>query len=383
MPNLKKCFTIEDLAKKAKKQIPYVAFDYINRGSDSEVTLTRNAASFNFYEFKPRVLINIENINLNKSIMGVTSTLPIAIASTGMSRMFHWQGEKAVIRAAEKAGIPYTLSTVATTSIEELAQESPQTSKFFQIYIWKNRDWVYEFIERCKANDYRGFMLAVDVPTLGNRLKDKRNGHGTNRLKLNMGLGALLRPRWLFHFLTKGRMLMANLKHVLPYEGEAEKVIDEINEQFDATLTWTDAEDLKNRIGKLPFLLKGIQSVEDAIAAKEKGFTGVILSNHGGRQLDSAPTALELLPLVREAVGLNFEIIIDGGITCGADIIKALCLGADSCMIGKAYLYGLAAGGEKGVSKTLSILKEEMIRTMRLIGCTDVNKLNESFIRKL
>ena len=383
MPSLARCFSLSDFIRRSKSQVPFIAFDYIHRGSGKEITLKNNTESFNDYTFNPRILINVDKVKLNSTIMGVESSMPFAIAPTGMSRLFHWEGERAVIRAAEKACIPYSLSTVATTSIEDITKESPSTPKFFQIYIWKNRKWVYELLERCKQNKFKGFMLAVDFPTLGNRIKDKKNGHGTKLLRRNMALAALSKPKWLFNFLIRDSLKLANLGHVLPHQGEIQKNIDEVNNQFDASLEWKDALELKNRAEDFPFFLKGIQSVEDALLAKENGFKGIILSNHGGRQLDSAPTSLELVPLVREAVGPKFEIIIDGGITCGSDIIKALCLGADSCLIGKAYLYGLAAGGEAGVSKVLSIFKEEMERSLRLIGCPNIKDLNPSYLRKI
>jgi L-lactate dehydrogenase (cytochrome) len=242
---------------------------------------------------------------------------------------------------------------------------------------------VYKFLDRCKTSGYKGIYLAVDSPVLGKRERDMHHGHGTPRLKINMALSSLSKPKWLFRFLTSPKLVVGNMTEYLPHGGDLQKVVDTINGQYDASVSWEDAKAIKDYWGEGPFLLKGIQSVEDAKKAVDIGASGIVLSNHGGRQLDGAPTALELLPRVKDAVKDQLEILIDGGITRGADIIKAIALGADACMIGRAYLYGLAAGGENGVDRALSILKEEMERVMALIGCNDINNLDSSYIERL
>lgn len=382
MKNLDRCASINDLRILAKKSIPRVAFDYIDGGAEDEITMQRNSSVFRTYGFRPRVLKDVTTINLSTKINGRDSALPVILAPTGLTRLFHYKGEEAVVKAANKAQIPYTLSTVSTTSIEDTAAVSTG-DLFFQIYIWHNRDWVYKFLDRCKTSGYKGIYLAVDSPVLGKRERDIHNGHGTFRLKINMALSSLSKPKWLFRFLTSPKLVMGNMTEYLPHGGDLQKVIDTVNAQFDASVSWKDAKEIKDYWGEGPFLLKGIQSVEDAKKAVDIGASGIVLSNHGGRQLDGAPTGLELLPGIKDAVKDQLEILIDGGITRGSDIIKAIALGADACMIGRAYLYGLAAGGEKGVDRALSILKDEMERVMALIGCNDINKLNSDYIEKL
>jgi L-lactate dehydrogenase (cytochrome) len=294
--------------------------------------------------------------------------------------MFHYTGEKAVAKAVHKAGGAYTLSAVGTTSIEEIAAISTG-SKFFQIYVWHDKQMVQDFIIRSRQQSYDGLMLAVDLATLGKREKDIRNGHGRpNVLKMKTGISALSKPSWLYHYLTQPKWKMANMTEHLPHGAYAAKVIEEVNEQFSSTVNWKDAAEMRKQ-WKGSFMLKGIQCVEDAVKAAEIGATGIIISNHGGRQLDGAPATLDLLPEVVKAVGNEMEVLIDGGIMRGSDVIKAIALGAKSVLVGRAYLYGLAAGGEAGVSRVFEILKDEMTRVMQLIGCTSIKDLNSSYIR--
>lgn len=381
MAKLEEAFTIQDLKEIAKSKVPSVMLDYMQGGAEDELTLKWNREAFSKYEFVPRVLRDVSQIDLSTTVQGVDLKIPVISAPTGMSRMFHHLGERAVVKASHKAGAAYSLSTVATTSIEDVAEES-KGPLFFQIYAWHNRDMVYDFINRCKSENYNGIMLAVDLASLGKRERDLRNGHGRpSVLRRNTALGALSRPAWLYHFLTKPKWRMANMINHLPHGANAMKVIDNVNEQFSATVNWEDVKELQQKWnGK--FMLKGIQSVEDAVLAAEHGVSGIILSNHGGRQLDGSPAPLDLLPKVVEAVGSDVEVMMDGGIERGSDIIKAIALGANAVLIGKAYLYGLAAGGEAGVNRTFEILTDEMIRVMQLIGCTSISELTSSYVVK-
>jgi len=381
MSKLSHCISIQELRELAKKKVPSVIFDYIDGGSEDELTLGRNEDSFRTYEFVPKTLVDVSEIDLSTNFQGTEIDLPIISAPTGMSRMFHHEGERAVVRATHKMGTAYCLSTVSTCSIEEVAEAS-DGSDFFQIYAWQDQQMIGDFIERCKRSGYKGLMLAVDMPELGKRERDLRNGHGRPReLKKNMALSALRKPRWLYHFVTKPTWVMANMIEHLPHGAQTTKVIAEVNGQFSASVTWEDAAAMmKSWNGK--FMLKGIQCVEDAVKAAEMGASGIVLSNHGGRQLDGAPAAMAILPEVIAAVGNKLEVIIDGGIRRGSDVIKALALGATGCLIGRPYLYGLAAGGEPGVLKAYEILKEEMIRVMKLIGCASIKDLDASFVRK-
>lgn len=381
MSSINEVFSILEMRDMAKSKLPSVMFDYLEGSSEDELTFEWNRNSFSKYEFVPRTLNDVSNIDLSSTFQGVKIDLPVISAPTGMSRMFHWEGEKAVVRATHKAGTAYSLSTVSTTSIEDVAKES-NGPLFFQIYAWHDRKMVLDFIERCRTQNYQGLMLAVDLASLGKRDRDLRNGHGRPAvLRKNTALGALSKPEWLINFLTKPKMRMANMVNHLPHGADALKVVDTVNAQFRADVTWKDAEEMMAQWnGK--FMLKGIQCVEDAIKAAELGVTGIILSNHGGRQLDGAPAAMDILPEVKAAVGDRVEIFVDGGITRGSDIIKAVALGASGCLIGRAYLYGLAAGGEAGVTRVYDILRDEMVRVMKLIGARSINELDASYVRK-
>ncbi len=381
MSKLSECFSIEDLRKLAKIKLPSVMYDYIEGGAENELTLKWNKESFTNYEFVPRVLKDVSEIDLSVKVQGLHLDIPIISAPTGMSRMFHHKGEKAVVSASHKAGAAYTLSTVSTCSIEDIAASS-DGPLFFQIYSWHNKGMVVDFIERCKRANYDGIMLAVDLATLGKRERDLRNGHGRPKvLRKNVARSALGKPGWLFNYLTKPSWKMANMVEHFPNGADAKKVINEVNSQFSPSVNWEETEQLLE-YWHGSFMLKGVQCVEDAVKAVELGASGIIVSNHGGRQLDGAPATLDLLPEIVEAVGSKIEILIDGGITRGSDVIKAMALGANAVLIGRAYLYGLAAGGEAGVTKSYEILKDEMIRVMQLIGCTSLDELDESFVRK-
>ena len=381
MSKITHCVSIADMKELARKKLPSVMFDYIDGGAEDEVTVNWNRKAFQKYEFLPHVLRDVSHIDLSTKVQGVPLKLPIIAAPTGMSRMFHYSGEKAVANAVHKAGGAYSLSAVGTTSIEDIAAIS-KGPKFFQIYVWHNKEMVQDFILRSQQQNFDGLMLAVDLATLGKRERDIKNGHGRPKvLKLKTGLSALTKPSWLFHYLTQPKWKMANMTEHLPHGAYAAKVIEEVNEQFCSTVDWKDAYDLRKQ-WKGSFMLKGIQCVEDAVKAAEIGATGIIISNHGGRQLDGAPATLDLLPEVVKAVGSEIEVLIDGGIMRGSDVIKAMALGAKSVLVGRAYLYGLAAGGEAGVTRVFEILKDEMTRVMQLIGCTSLKELDSSYIRK-
>lgn len=284
MASVDEVFSILQMRDLAKTKIPSVMFDYLEGSAEDEMTFDWNRRSFSKYEFVPRTLQDVSNIDLSSTFQGVDTDIPIISAPTGMSRMFHWEGEKAVVRATHKAGTVYALSTVSTTSIEDVANES-SGPLFFQIYAWHNKEMVKDFIERSRNNNYKGLMLAVDLAALGKRDRDLRNGHGRPAvLRKNTALGALSKPAWLFNFLTKPKMRMANMVEHLPHGADALKVVDTVNAQFRADVTWDDAKEMMQQWnGK--FMLKGIHCKEDAIKAAELGVSGIILSNHGGRQL--------------------------------------------------------------------------------------------------
>ena len=379
---LSRCYNINDLRTLARARIPGVIFDYIERGAEDEITMQRNREGFNHYSLVPRVLRDVSAVDLSTRVQGIKTAMPVMLAPTGLTAMFHSDGERAVARAAHKQGLIYFLSTVSTTSIEDLAAAS-QGNNFFQIYVWNNTAIVDDLVARCKGAGYQGLCLAVDTAALGNRERDLQNGQKIPLLlKLNIIKGAV-NPRcwqWLARFLRISPLRFANLINHVPHGARLDKVVTDINEQFNASVTWDDAARLQQQWGG-SFIIKGIQSVEDAVLAAKMGATGIVLSNHGGRQLDGAVTALDILPEVVAEVGGKTEIYMDGGIRRGSDILKAVALGANACLIGRPYLYGLAAGGQAGVEKCLAILREEMIRDMQLMGCKSLAELTPDLVR--
>lgn len=381
---LSRCYSIGDLRSLAKKKVPGVIFDYIERGAEDEVTMRRNRQVFERYSLVPRVLRDVATVDLTTEIQGRKANMPLMMAPTGLTALFHHQGEPAVARAAHQYGVPYCLSTVSTTSVEELAAVGEGTN-FFQIYVWHNREIVQDLVKRCQAANYHGLCLAVDTAALGNRERDLQNGQKIPLLlKLNIVKGALPPQRWpwLANFLKRNPLRFANLVGHVPHGAQLDKVVTDINEQFSAAVTWEDARKLKAQWGG-PFIIKGIQSVADAVAATEMGATGIVLSNHGGRQLDGAITAMDLLPEVVGEVGDKTEVYMDGGIRRGSDIVKAIALGARACLIGRPYLYGLAAGGQAGVEACLTILQQEMVRVMQLLGCKSLTELNSDYVKAI
>ncbi len=379
---LKKCHSIADLRSLAQRRLPKVMFDYIDGAAEDEVTLARNSSGFGRWQFMPRALVDASKIDLSTRVQGADIALPFLLSPTGGSRLFHHQGELAVAAAAAAAGTIYSLSSMSTHDIETVAAHT-RGDKWFQIYVWKDRTVVREFIQRCKASGYKALCLTVDVATPGKRERDLRNGFTLPpRFTAASLFDMALHPAWWWHALTGPRITLAN---VIGKAGiglnSATSLGQYANSQLDSSVTWDDMAWMIREWGG-PFLIKGILSTEDAKRAVELGCTGVILSNHGGRQLDHSAAPIDVLPDIVAAVGGLTEIIVDGGIRRGSDVVKALALGATSCMIGRAYLYGLAAGGEKGVKHALNLLQDEIKRTLILLGCPDVKNLNRSYLRR-
>jgi L-lactate dehydrogenase (cytochrome) len=382
MTSLDRCFNTADLRQAAKRALPAPMFHYIDGGADDEVTLRRNTSAFDGYELIPSQLNDIESINLKTTLFGKQLDLPFFLSPTGMSRLFHHGKELAVARAADTHGALYCLSTLATTSLEEIAAAHPGP-KMFQVYILKDRGLTRELVERCKAAQYDALCLTADTPLAGNRERDLRTGMTMPpRFTLSSLWSFAMHPAWAFNFLLKPDFRLANVAHrVDALGGGSMALIDYVNSQFDRTLTWKDAEWLAEEWGG-PFVIKGLQSVEDAQRARDIGASAIMISNHGGRQLDGAPAPIDCIEPIRDAVGNDLELIVDGGIRRGNHIVKALALGADACSIGRPYLYGLAAGGEAGVHRSIEILKTETERTMALMGCNEVTNLNAAHIVK-
>ncbi len=380
---LARCASVEDLRELARRRLPRGVFDYIDGAAEDERTLARNQDAFGAYGFRPRVLRGVGETQFATTILGRRIPMPLICSPTGFGRIAHSQGELAVARAAERAGVPYTLSTLGTRSIEEVASASNGT-KWFQVYVWRDRGLVQEMVERCKVAGYQALMLTVDTPVFGRRERDYRNGF---ELPPKLGPDTLvdgaLHPGWTLDFVTAEPVLFANVVGREVGDGTSPVALAEyINRQFDPDLSWKDVDWLRS-IWDGPIVLKGIQTVEDARLAADAGVDAIALSNHGGRQLDDAPAPLDLVEAAAEAVGERLEIYCDGGVRRGSDVVKALALGARACMIGRPYLYGLAVGGEAGVDRVLEWFHDGIARTLALIGAKSIEDLSpESLDRR-
>lgn len=379
---LDRCYNIEDLRKRAYAKLPSPMFHYIDGGADEEYSLRRNTEAFSDVELLPNYLRDVSAIDLSNRVLGVDMALPFFLSPTGMSRLFHHDKELGVARAAAQFGTMYSLSTLATTSLEEVAAAS-NGPKMFQMYIFKDRELTKELVQRCKAAGYQAICLTVDTLLAGNREREKKYGM-TMPPKVNRHnfFSYATRWSWLFHLMRDPNFKLANVEHrVDALGGGAMALIDYVNSQFDRSLTWDDAAWLVEQWDG-PFVIKGMSTPEDARKAVQIGASAAMLSNHGGRQLDSTPAPFDCIGPIRDAVGDQLELIVDGGIRRGTHIIKALAIGADACSIGRAYLYGLGAGGQAGVERALTLLKEEVERDMALLGVNAVSELSTEHLQR-
>ena len=353
---LSRANNIADLRAIARKKLPRPIFDYIDGGADDEVTLQRNTSAFGNYELVPDVLTDVSRIETGTTLFGEPVRWPLMLSPTGLTRMFHGHAELAVARASAKHGLLYSLSTMGTTRLEDLA-DAFGGPKVFQIYIFKDRGLTAEFVARCREAGFHGLTLTVDTPVAGNRERDRVNGLSLPpRLTMKSMLSFALHPAWSLPAITGSKFDLANVSHrVDALAAGPMSLFDYIGGQFDRTITWRDVEWLAAQWNG-PLAIKGIITPEDAKRAISSGATGVVISNHGGRQLDGAPAPVDQIGLVRDAVGAAPDVICDGGIRRGSDVVKAIALGANACSIGRPYLYGLAAGGEAGVDRALSLL---------------------------
>ncbi len=375
--------SIEDLRRAARRRLPGGVFDYIDGGAEDEVAMDRNTRAFREMEFVPRVLRDMGNVDTTGTILGREVPFPLILAPTGFTRIAHPPGELAVARAAERAGLPYSLSTMGTRSVEEVAAVS-NGSKWFQVYVWRDKGLLKDMILRAKEAGFDVLCITVDAAMLGRRERDVRRGF---TLPPKMGMGTLLegmiRPSWSLRFALAEPISFANVAGNTDIDGStAVDLAAFMNEQFDPTLSWEDVAWMRS-LWDGPVLVKGIQCVADAVIARDEGLDGIVLSNHGGRQLDAAPGIIDLVQPVAETVGGELDIVCDGGIRRGSDIVKALALGATSCMIGRAYLYGLAAAGEEGVDWVIEHLRTGMKRDMALCGAASVSELTPDLIYRI
>ena len=379
--NLKDCHNVEDFRKLAKKKLPSPIFHYIDGGSDDEITLKRNTESFNKCDLVPNVLTDVSKIDLSTTVLGQKIDFPLFLAATAMHRLYHHHGEGATAKAAEKMGTIFGTSTMATTSIEEIGKLT-KGPKLFQLYIHRDRGLTDNLIERCKAAGFNSMCLTVDTVVAGNRERDHRTGFSTPpKLTFDSLLSFMTHPQWTYNYLTSEKFKLANIIHMTDKGSTIDKsVIDYINEQFDPAMNWKDAEYCVKKWGG-PFALKGVMSVEDAKKAIDIGCTAIMISNHGGRQLDGSRAPFDQLAEIVDAVGDKIEVILDGGVRRGTHVLKALALGAKACSFGKGYLFALSAAGEKGVEAILKKMKDEIKRDMILMGCRSVKDLNKSKLR--
>ena len=374
---LEQAYTIWDLRDIAKRRTPKGPFDYTDGSAESEVSLERARQAFRDLEFIPSILKDVSTADLTRRSLGETFAMPVGIAPTGFTRMMQTQGEIAGARAAEKYGIPFTLSTLGTTTIEDVVAAAPGGRNWCQLYMWKDREGSMALVERAKRAGVKNLMLTVDVPAAGQRIRDYRNGLTVPpRLTAGTVLNALPRPAWWINFLTTPSIEFASMKN---WEGTVGELLDYM---FDPTMTWEDLKWIRKQWdGTLT--VKGIQNLEDAKMAAKLGADAVLLSNHGGRQLDRAPVMLHLLSDIKKEFKKDYEIHIDTGIMHGADVLAAVALGAQYTYVGRAYLYGLMAGGQDGVERALEIMRTQMVRNMKLLGVNSLDELTPKHVRFL
>jgi L-lactate dehydrogenase (cytochrome) len=374
---LARAITIDDLRAVARRQVPRAVFDYVDGGAEDEISMARARAAYRSVELIPRVLRDVGTVDTTTEILGRTASLPMVLAPTGFTRLTHHEGEVAVARAAARAGVPYVLSTMGTTTIEELTAAVPGVDLWFQLYVWRDRDAGRDLVARAAAAGITTLILTVDTPITGARLRDMRNGFTippTLSLRTLAGLAAY--PAWWFNLLTTRPLEFASVRSTGGTVGDLSIRL------FDPRLTLDDLTWLRN-LWDGTLVVKGVQTVADARDVVDRGADAVVVSNHGGRQLDRAPTPLRVLGPVVDAVGDRVPVFVDTGIRSGADLVAARALGATAGMVGRAYLYGLMAGGERGVDRAIDIMRQETVRTLQLLGVPRVSDLSSEHARLL
>jgi L-lactate dehydrogenase (cytochrome) len=382
---VERCYNIAELRKLAKRRLPAPMFHYIDGGADDEWTLNRNTRAFDRYEFQPRCLVDVAKVDTSTTVFGERIEWPFFCAPTALSRLFHYIGEPAVARPAHASGTFYSLSSFSSMSIEEVAKLTPGP-KAFQVYVMKDRGLSREFLQRARDAGFKALQLTVDVAVSGNRERDIVTGMTVPpKLSLMSLIDIAMHPAWVYRHLTSPKIEMANVAHRPPEGADADAlggIIQWLNNQLDRSVTWDDAEWMIREWGG-PFAIKGIMTGADARRARSVGATAVMLSNHGGRQLEFSPAPFDTLKDVADAVGGDLDIILDGGVRRGTHILKALALGATVCSSGRPYLYGLGAGGEAGVTQALKILRSEFERDMALLGCASIGDISEGMVREV
>ena len=372
---MRRMASVEDLRRRARRRTPRAAFDYVDGAADAEISLGRSKGLFGDIEFLPSVLRDVSDCDTTTTMLGDPVGLPFGFAPTGFTRMMQHEGEPAIGRVAESAAIPYALSTMGTTTPSDLAIAVPNANLWFQLYVWKDRTFSESLIQQARDAGYRALILTVDLPVGGARLRDVRNGMTVPpELTLRTFVDGAMHPNWWFNFLTTEPLTFATLETL------GGNVADSVTSIFDASLNFDDLAWLRMQWDG-PIVVKGIQNLEDARRVVDLGAAAVILSNHGGRQLDRSPTPLRLVAPTVEAVGADAEVYIDGGIMNGADVVAAVALGAQGAFVGRAYLYGLMAGGQAGVQRMVDIFRGDIERTMQLLGVRTIADLHPDLVR--
>ncbi len=371
---LGKALTVADLREIARRRAPRSVFDYTDGAADTESALHRARAAFADLELRPSVLQDVSRLDTSTTILGRRAALPLVFGPTGFTRLMHHEGELGVARVAQRHGVPYSLATLGTTSIESVAAAVPDAAKWFQLYVWRDRTRAEELMGRAAAAGFEALVLTVDVPVVGARHRDVRNGFTIPpTLTARTMLNAARHPGWWLNLLTTEPLTFASLS-------EWDTDAGAIDELLDPSMTMADLEWIRS-CWKGPLIVKGVQTVEDVRRTVDAGADAIVLSSHGGRQLDRAPVPLRLLPEARAEVGDAVQLFLDTGVTSGADIVASLALGADAVLVGRAYLYGLMAGGERGVERMIEILSAETRRTMALLGARTVAELEPRHVR--
>jgi len=378
--NINDCYNFDDFRKLAKKKLPAPIFHYIDGGADDEVTLNRNTDAFNDCDLIPNILNSVGEPDLSTTVFGRKLDMPLFLSPTAMQSLYTPEGDKASARAAEKFNTMYSMSTMASFSIEEVANIS-SGPKLFQLYIHKDKAITDDLIERCSRANFDGMCITVDTLVAGNRERDHRTGFTTPpKFTLDSILSFAKRPGWVFNYFTNKKFELANIKNKTDKGTNiAKSVMEYINEQYDPAMNWKDAEYCIKKWNK-PMALKGVMSVEDAKKAIDIGCTAIMISNHGGRQLDGSRSPFDQVKAISDAVGDKLEIILDGGVRRGTHVLKALAAGATACSFGKMFLFSLGAGGQAGVERLLQNLHNEIRRNMVLMGCKNLKELNETRI---
>ena len=378
--NINNCHNVKDFRNLAKKRLPSPIFHYIDGAADDEITYKRNTDAYEQCDLIPNVLSGVDKVDMSTTVMGQKLDMPLYCAPTALQRLFHHEGEIGVAKAAEKFGTFYSMSTMANNTIEEISNISGGP-KLFQLYVHKDQSITDDLIDRCKRSGFNGMCLTVDTLVAGNRERDHRTGFTTPpKFTLDSLLSFAMRPGWVFKYFTNKKFELANIKNKTDKGTNiAKSVMDYINEQYDPAMNWKDAEYCIKKWNK-PMALKGVMSVEDAKRAIDIGCTAIMISNHGGRQLDGSRSPFDQVKAISDAVGDKLEIILDGGVRRGTHVLKALAAGATACSFGKAFLFSLGAGGQKGVERLLENMQKEIRRNMILMGCKSVKDLDASKI---